>query len=347
MKSVVIRFTGEGCVTLMKWIKPLVLLVIILGVFSVTACSKSDVHSVEGMKEIGILQIVEHPSLNSIRESIINHLSENGYKEGDNLKIDYQNAQGDPTNLKTIAQKFKNEEYDLIIAIATPSAQVIAGETKDIPIVFAAVTDPISAGLVENLEQPGGNMSGTSDVTSAEENLKLAMRITPNIQKLGVIYNPGETAAVMVLNHLKNYLKGSTENIELVEGVVSSTSDVQQVMQSLSGKVDAIFAPPDNTIASSMPIVSKIAIDAKIPLYVGADSMVQDGGIAGYGVNYEILGQETAEIVIDVFNGEVIGDIPIKVMDNLDVYINVDTAKKIGVTIPEDVLNEAKETFGK
>ncbi|EFM12373.1 protein of unknown function DUF534 [Paenibacillus curdlanolyticus YK9] len=324
-----------------------VLLIVLLAMISITGCGDSKETNGQITKKIGIIQIVEHPSLNSIRESFIKQLAANGFKEGSNLTVDYQNAQGDPNNLKLIAQKFKNAKYDLIVAIATPSAQAIAGETKDIPIVFAAVTDPVSAGLVQDLQKPGGNITGTSDVTSAEQNIKLAMQITPDIHKLGAIYNPGDTAAVMVMNELRQYLKSSNEKIELVEMTASSTGDVQQVMQSLAGKVDAIFAPPDNTIASSMPVVSKVARDAKKPLYVGADSMVKDGALAGYGIDYDILGQKTADMATEVLNGKKPGDIPVKVMTELNIYVNTDTAKAIGVSLPDDVLNKAKENFGK
>ncbi|MDF9844110.1 MULTISPECIES: ABC transporter substrate-binding protein [unclassified Paenibacillus] len=323
---------------------------LVVGLLGIGGCSGNSSDTLgenhKDLKKVGILQIVEHPSLNNIRESFIKQLSENGYTEGSNLAIDYQNAQGDQSNLKTIAQKFANEKYDLIVAIATPSAQAIAGETKEIPILFAAVTDPVSAGLVNNLEHPGGNITGTSDIISAEQNLKLAFKITPDIKRLGLIYNSGETAALLVTNELKDYLKTSSEKITLIEATVTSTADVPQAVQSLAGKVDAIFAPIDNTIASSMPVVSNMCIDAKIPLYVGADSMVKDGGLAAYGVNYEILGQETADMAAEILNGKQPGDLPIKVMKSLNVYLNSQTATTLGIQIPEEVLKEASEVFG-
>ncbi|MFY9433571.1 MAG: ABC transporter substrate-binding protein, partial [Thermacetogeniaceae bacterium] len=152
------------------------ILTLFVGIF--TSCSNGDSNgtaandkqsSGESVKTIGIVQIIEHPSLNTIRESFINQLAEEGYRDGENIKIDYQNAQGDQTNLKTICQKFANNNYDLIVAIATPSAQAAAGETKEIPVLFAACTDPVSAGLVASLDKPGGNVTGTSDAVSAEQ----------------------------------------------------------------------------------------------------------------------------------------------------------------------------------
>ncbi|WP_150265226.1 ABC transporter substrate-binding protein [Paenibacillus tepidiphilus] len=327
--------------------KYLRLLSLALLLITIAGCSNQAANSDKDSsnKRIGILQIVEHPSLNSIREAIIAQLAVDGFTEGDNLTIDYQNAQGDQNNLKSIAQKFVQEDYDAIIAIATPSAQAIAGETQQIPIIFAAVTDPVSAGLLKNLDSPEGNITGTSDIISAEQNLLLQLKITPAIHKLGVIYNSSETASQLVVKQLKEYLQSGSQDIQLQEATVTSTSEVDQVVHSLIGKVDAIFAPIDNTIASSMPIVAQIAIDAKLPLYVGADSMVKDGGLAAYGVNYEILGEETADMAAEVLNGKAVKDLPVKVMDSLNVYVNQTTADKIGITLPDEILKQALEVF--
>ncbi|MEN6462458.1 MAG: ABC transporter substrate-binding protein [Syntrophomonas sp.] len=293
---------------------------------------------------IGIVQIVEHPSLNTIRESFINELAKEGYKDGENIVIDYQNAQGDQTNLKTICQKFVNNKYDLIVAIATPSAQAAVGETKDIPIVFSACTDPVGSGLVSSMEKPGKNVTGTSDAVSAEKIMELAKRITPNIKTVGALYNSSETNSVSVVNNLKEY--ASKNGLKVVEATITNSSEVQQAVNSLAGKVDAIFSPIDNTVASAMPVVAQVANKAKIPVYVGADSMVKDGGLATYGVNYPVLGQETAKMAVQILKGKKAGDIPAIAMTNMDIYVNKDTAKAIGITIPDDVLKEAK-VFGK
>lgn len=294
--------------------------------------------------QIGIVQIVEHPSLNTIRESLIQEMANEGFKDGENIVIDYQNAQGDQTNLKTICQKFVNNKYDLIIAIATPSAQAAVGETKDIPIVFSACTDPLGSGLVTNLEKPGGNVTGTSDAVSAQKIMELAKRITPNIKTVGALYNSSETNSVSVVNNLKEY--AAQNGLTVVEKTVTNSSEVQQAVSSMVGKVDAIFSPIDNTVASAMPIVAQVANQAKIPVYVGADSMVKDGGLATYGINYTILGQETAKMAVEIMNGKKPGDIPVKTMTDMDIYVNKDTAAAIGITIPDDVLKQAT-VFGK
>lgn len=295
-------------------------------------------------KKIGIVQIVEHPSLDTIRESTISQLADLDFKNGENITIDYQNAQGDQTNLKTICQKFVSSKYDLIIAIATPSAQAAASETQDIPILFSACTDPLATGLVTDMNKPGKNVTGTSDAVSVDKIMELAKRITPNIKKIGALYNSSETNSVSVINTLKDY--ASKNGLTVIDGTVTNSSDVQQVTQSLVGKVDAIFSPTDNTIASAMPVVAQVADNAKKPVYVGADSMVKDGGLATYGINYTILGQETGKMAADILNGKNPGDMPVKLMTDMDIYVNKDTAKAIGITLPEDVLNEAKQVFG-
>jgi len=333
-----------------KPLKALIILVCLsILTMSLAGCSSKQKDSADSQKankklQVGIVQIVEHPSLNTIRESFINELAKEGYKDGDNIVIDYQNAQGDQTNLKTICQKFVNNKYDLIVAIATPSAQAAVGETKDIPIVFSACTDPVGSGLVSNMDKPGKNVTGTSDAVSAEKIMELAKRITPNIKTVGALYTSSETNSVSVVNNLKEYAKKN--GLTVVEATITNSSEVQQAVSSLVGKVDAIFSPIDNTVASAMPVVAQVATKAKIPVYVGADSMVKDGGLATYGINYPVLGQETAKMAVEILKGKKAGDIPAKAMTDMDIYVNKDTAKAIGITIPDDVLKEA-QVFGK
>ncbi|MDD2556261.1 MAG: ABC transporter substrate-binding protein [Syntrophaceticus sp.] len=329
------------------------ILALFVGIF--TSCSNGDSNGVasgdaettseSSIKTIGIVQIMEHPSLNTIRESFIKQLADEGYHDGENIKIDYQNAQSDQTNLKTICQKFANNNYDLIVAIATPSAQAAAGETKEIPVLFAACTDPVSAGLVESLDKPGGNVTGTSDAVSAEQIMELAQRITPDIKTIGALYNSGEANSVSVISNLKDY--ASRNGMTVVEATVINTSEVQQAAQTLAEKADILFSPIDNTVASAMPVVAQVTKAAKKPIYVGADSMVKDGGMATYGVNYQVLGQETAKMAIEILDGKKPADMPVMTMDAVEIYLNKDTAAAIGTTFPEDVVKEAKQVFGK
>jgi len=325
----------------------LTICMMVTAMLTMTACSKNQSSSTpktsDAKKKIGIVQIVEHPSLNTIRENIIKEMADKGFKDGENITIDYQNAQGDQTNLKTICQKFANSKYDLIIAIATPSAQAAAGETKDIPVLFSACTDPVGSGLVKSLDKPGGNVTGTSDAVSAEQIMKLAKRITPNIKTVGALYNSSETNSISVINELKEYAKNN--GLTVVEATITNSSEVQQATQSLVGKADAIFSPIDNTVASAMPVVAQVANKAKIPVYVGADSMVKDGGLATCGVNYTVLGKETGDMAMEILNGKKPGDMAVKRMTQMDIYLNKNTAQAIGITIPEDVLKEAAQVF--
>ncbi|NLZ93509.1 MAG: ABC transporter substrate-binding protein [Firmicutes bacterium] len=317
----------------------LLLVFLLMAVMVLTGCADESAGNEEGVKKIGIIQIVEHPSLNTIREAIIAQLEQEGFKDGENIEIDYHSAQGDPSNLKTISQRFATGNYDLIIAIATPSAQAVVGETKEIPIIFSACTDPIGSGLVERLENPGGNVTGTSDAVSAEKIMSLAMQITPEIKTIGALYNGGETNSQAVIKELKSF--ASKHGLTVVEATVSNTAEVQQAALSLVSKVDAIFSPIDNTVASAMPVVADVARQAKLPVYVGADSMVKDGGLATYGINYEALGRETGKMAGQVLSGVDPGEISVLTIEDVQIYINQETAAQIGVEIPADILAEA------
>ncbi len=310
------------------------------GVLLLSGCSSQKAES-KALPKVGIVQITDHPSLNEIRESIVAEMAEEGFVDGETIKIDYKNAQNDPNNLKTICQTFVSGEVDLIIAIATPSAQSALSETGDIPIIFSAVTDPVEAGLVENMETPGQNITGTSDKVSAEKIMNLARKITPDIKTIGALYNPGETNSVSVINDLKEY--ASENNLKIVEATVTNTNEVQQSTQYLASRVDAVFSPIDNTVASAMAVVTDELEKAKIPFYAGADSMVKDGALATYGINYTILGKETGTMVSKVLNGEKISEIPVKTMSEMKIYINSETAKKIQITFPEEIIKKAQD----
>jgi putative ABC transport system substrate-binding protein len=309
--------------------------------FGLAGCGDKEDSSPEGkaVLKVGLVQLVEHPSLDTIRENIIKGLEENGYKDGDNIKIDYQNAQNEMNNLKTICQSFVADKDDVIIAITTPAAQAAYGETNDIPIVFSAVTDPVAAELVADLNAPGGNITGTSDRVSASAIMDLAFEITPDIKTVGALYNSSEVNSQSMVKDLKEYAEG--KGLKVVEAAVTNANEIQQAAQSLAGKADAVFSPIDNTVASAMPIASSVFNDAKIPFYVSADSMVSDGGLATCGVNYETLGEETGKIAAEILGGASPAGMPVKFLEDLTPYINSTTANAIGVKIPQAVLDKA------
>ncbi|HZK24750.1 MAG TPA: ABC transporter substrate-binding protein [Oscillospiraceae bacterium] len=304
-----------------------------------TGCTGGAGNEADALPTIGIIQIREHPSLNTIREEMLAELAAKGYKDGENITIDYQSAQGDPTNLKTISQKFVADGYDLIIAIATPSAQAVVGETSDIPIIFSACTDPVGSGLVASMQNPGGNVTGTCDAVSAEKIMGLALEITPEIKTIGALYNAGETNSVAVINDLKAF--AADNDLTVVDATVTNTSEVQQAITSLVDKVDAVFTPIDNTVASAMLLVAQVAIQAELPVYVGADSMVADGGLATYGINYKVLGQRTGQMVAEVLEGTNPGELAVVTIEDVEIYINEETAERIGVEVPQEILAQA------
>ena len=311
-------------------------LVVVLAVTMLTGCGGGND---DGKLKVGIIQLMEHPSLDTIRTSIIEGLEEEGYVDGENVVIDYQNGQNDMSTMKNIAQKFVGDEVDVIVAIATPAAQAALSETTDIPIVFAAITDPVDAELVDTLEAPGGNVTGTSDEVSAEQIIGLAKEITPGFKTIGALYNIGEDNSVSVVAGLKDF--AAKNGYKVVESTVTNTSEVQQAAQYLADKVDVVFSPIDNTIASSMAVVTDIFNKADIPYYVSADSMVKDGGLATYGIDYTVLGNETAKMIADILGGADPATMAVKKMSDMSVYVNTDTAKEIGVEIPKAVLDKA------
>ena len=305
-----------------------------------TGCGSAETGDDETVR-IGIVQLTEHASLDLIRESIVKKLEAEGYKDGETIRIDYRNAQNDQSNLKTICQGFAAADVDVSVAITTPAAQAAMGETKDIPIVFSAVTDPMEAGLVESLENPGGNVTGTSDVISAENIMELASEITPDFKTIGALYDSSETNSVSVIEELRGYAEEN--GLKIVESAVSGTDEIRAAAQNLSKKCDIVFSPADNTVASAITAANQVFIETKTPFYTGADSMVKDGAFAACGVDYRYIGSETAEMIIDIINGADPAKMAVRSMDETGIYISGETAKKIGVQIPESILKNSTD----
>lgn len=280
--------------------------------------------------KIGLVQMMEHPSLDEIREAVLAGLAAEGFDQS-KVEIDYQNGQGDFTILSTIAQKFVGDEVDLIIAIATPAAQAAAAATGEIPIIFSAVTDPVAAELVADVNAPDRNLTGTSDAIPTESIFALADELTPGIKTYGLLYNQGESNSVSVIADAKAAL--TAKGVNFIETCVINSGEVSSAAQSLVGKVDAIFSPIDNTVAFAMPNLAQIAIEAKLPVYVAADSMVNDGGLATVGVNYTQLGKQTAQMAAQVLNGAPVSQIPVQVLTEYATVVNPETAAALGVDV--------------
>lgn len=286
--------------------------------------------------KIGILQYVEHPALDAARDGFIQALKDNGYEDGKNITLDIQNSQADPSNLKTISQRFVNNGEDLILAIATPAAQAIASETTTIPVLGTAITDYVSSKLVNSNDAPGGNISGTTDMNPISEQVDLMLKLVPSIKTVGLLYTSSEDNSVLQAKLVKEAC--DKLGIAVVEATVTNSNDVQQVTQSLVGKVDAIYIPTDNVLASAMPIVSEITTASKIPTICGESNMVLGGGLATLGINYSKLGYQTGLMAVKILKGEAkIDAMPIESQEDYDFTINGDVAQALGITIPSDL----------
>ncbi|MEG2287345.1 MAG: ABC transporter substrate-binding protein [Ruthenibacterium sp.] len=283
--------------------------------------------------KIGLLQLVEHPSLDEISAAIQSELTAKAAEQGLAITVDYQNAQNDMSTISTICQQYVADQVDLIIAIATPAAQGAAAavDGTEIPVIFSAVTDPVAAELVDSLAAPGGNITGTSDALPVEKIFALAEELTPKVKSYGLIYSTSEVNSVSVIEQAKAYLDG--KGIAYTEGAVTTTGDVQISAQNLLSKCDAIFAPIDNTVASAMTVLAEEGIKAGKPVYVSADSMVADGGLATVGINYTNLGTQTADMAMKVLTGTKPADIPVEVLKDNAVVVNTDTAAALKVDV--------------
>lgn len=293
--------------------------------------------------KVGIIQIVEHPSLDAAREGFIQSLNDAGFVEGENLEIDYKNAQGDMNTNNTIAQKFASDNLDLILAIATPSAQAMANATKETPIVFTAVTDPLGAKLVSSLENPGGNVTGVSDShpDAIKRTMEMIKEFFPDAKKVGIPYNAGEQNSVVQVDEAKAVL--ADLGIEAVEATVSNSSEVKQAAESLVSRGATVFyVPTDNTVVSALDTVIMVANEHKVPLVVGETDSVKAGGFASFGFEYYDLGYKVGKMGVEILNGKQPSEIPVGFPDTLDLMINVKAAAEQGVTLTDEMKKNAK-----
>jgi len=294
--------------------------------------------------KIGITQIATHPALDRCRDGFIAQMAEEGFVEGENVEYILRNAEGDMSIAASIAESFVSEKVDLIFSIATPTTQacVAAVEGTDIPVVFAAVTDPVAAGLVESWEKPGGNVTGASDWADVGLQVKLGMDIYP-AKKLGVVYNAGEVNSVVQIDELKK-VAASLGIEEIVEATAASTADVLAAATSLVGRgVDAIWEPSDNTVAAAIDAVVKVCEENKIPLFASDIDMAKGGAISGLGLDYYVNGTEAGKLAARVLGGEDPANIPIGMTPMTIIYLSPAAAERMGVTIPQEVLDTATE----
>ena len=298
-------------------------------------------HSHAQQVTVAATAIVEHPALDATRDGVRDELAAAGFEVGKNLTFLYETAQGNPATAAQIARKFIGEAPDVIVPISTPSAQAVVAATKDIPVVFTAVTDPLGAKLVSNMAKPGGNVTGMSDLSPIAKHLDLIKEITPGVTKVGVPFNPGEANSVTLVTLLKQH--AGPRGLTIVEAAAPRSAEVLQAAQSLVGKADAISVPTDNTIVSALAAVIKVGADNKIPVYAADTDSVPRGAVAALGFNYYDVGRQTGKLVVRILKGEKPGDIAVQGVEITELFVNLSAARKMGVTIPEAVVARAKE----
>lgn len=285
---------------------------------------------------VGVLTLMRHPALDEVYRGYKAGLAKSGYK----VKIDYQNANNDQSNLKTMAEKLVNSQDQVLFGITTPSSQALANATKKKPIVLGAVTDPKGAGLVKNNKRPGGNITGVSDRAPIKQQLKLIQRFLPRLKTLGIIYTSSDSSAVSGYKQIVSYCKQMGINYKAYS--ISNSNDLNQVSQQMLTQVDAVIVPTDNTIAGAMQTLVKNANAAKKPVFPAAGTMVKDGGLATYSVDQYQLGLIGAKMTVQILQGKKPGNMAIRYVEHGTPYLNLKEAKKLGTKVPSSFLKEAK-----
>ncbi|MDQ0221936.1 ABC transporter substrate binding protein [Streptococcus moroccensis] len=300
-----------------------------LSLLTLSACSTADKASNDTVN-VGILQYMEHDSLSVAREGFVAELEENGYKDGEKITIDYQNSQGDQANLQTISEQLVGKNQ-LVLAIATPAAQSLATASMDVPILFTAVTDPVSADLVDSFENPGGNLTGTSDQAPIDKQVELLGQAVPDAKTVGILYTTSERNSEVQVEEASKLLEKAGYTVVL-KGI-STTNDVQDAATSLMKDVDAVFVPTDNTVASTMTMIGELSIEYKVPVIGGSTDMVDAGGLLTYGTNYEALGRQTAKMAIKIIEGEEVSTLSVQAPETVDLHVNTEMAGKLGIDV--------------
>ena len=291
--------------------------------------------------EIGIVQYVSHDALDAVQEGFIDELAANGYSDGETINLDIQNPQADQATLTAIANQFAQAEKDLVLAIATPAGQAVAQVIPEKPVVFAAVTDPVAAELVASLEAPGANVTGVSDLNPVDEQLGLLLEIAPDVKNVGIVYSSGEINAEVQVAAAEE--AAGELGLTIQKAAVSNSSEVQQAAESLD--VDAFYVQTDNNVVAAIESLIQVAEARKIPVIASDNGAVERGAIASQTVNYEQQGRDAAMMAIEILEGANPGEMPVQMQEQFDLSINEAAAERMGVTIPESVLERAVTTY--
>ncbi|MFR9288728.1 MAG: ABC transporter substrate-binding protein [Clostridium paraputrificum] len=295
-------------------------------------------------KKVGIIQLIQHDALDQANKGFIDGLAEKGYKDGENIEIEQQNASGKQDTAQQIAGQFVSAKKDLIFAIATPTAQACYNATKDIPIVFSAVTDPVKDGLAKDLKSSGCNTTGTSDMANIDEQLALLKEVLPDAKTLGVVYTTSETNSVNQVNELDTL--ASKYKLTIKKIGVANINEINQVLSNSMGDIDVLYAPTDNNVAASYELVAQIALKANKPVMGAEPAVVEKGGLISKGIDYYELGKMAGYKAAEILDGKNPQDIEIETMKELAITVNTDVAKKLGITIPQNILDSAKKVTG-
>jgi len=287
--------------------------------------------------EIGIIQIVEHPALDDAREGFIKALEDNGF-DLEKVNIDYQNAQGDMTTSQTISERFKSEKKDLVLAIATPTAQtmfnVLENSDLDTKLAITAVTDPVEAGLIKEGENGSDFVFGTSDKTPIDKQIDLIKKILPETRKIGVLYNTSEQNSLIQIEWLESLAKENNMSLEL-KGV-TNVNEVAQALESILSNIDILYVPTDNVIASAMPILAKKCNEKKIPIIGSEKAHVEQGALATEGISYFKLGYQTGEMAVEVLKGKDVRELKIETLKETECIINKEVVELLELSISDE-----------
>ncbi len=296
------------------------------------------------IKNVAITAIVEHPSLDQIRDGVKDELIASGFKLNENLQVQYRSAQGSSATAAQIARQFVAAKPDVIVAIATPSAQATVAATKQIPVVFAGITDPIAAKLIKNWEPTHNNVTGVSDYQEIGPQIEFMKKIVPNVKAVGYIYSPSEINSTVVLKNLQQQL--SQQNISLIAVPAQRTADISTAANTLKGKVDLIYTTTDNNVVSAYESLVKFANENKIPLLASFPDAIERGAVAAYGMSYYDVGRQSGKLVVRVLNGEAPGDITPEIGQALRLVVNINAAKKQDIDLSADVIESAYKVIG-
>lgn len=315
-----------------------------------TGCGQGSTDSNKGttnsseVKNIGVVQLVQHDALDAANKGFIDGLKEKGYEDGKNIKIEQQNAQGEQANAQTICKQFVDAKKDLIFTIATPAAQAAYNSTKDIPIIFTAVTDPVKAEIAKDWKNSGTNVTGTSDKVPVDKQIELLKKLIPNAKTVGVIYNTSETNSVIQVDELKS--AAEKQGLTVKEVGVTSVNEINQNLSSALGQIDVLYTPTDNTVASGYALVGKLCVEKNIPIIGAEEAIVTKGGLASIGIDYYKLGKEAGLKAAEVLGGKKPSEVEITTLSEMSFTINTDVTKKLNITLPSDIEANANKVTG-